>query len=276
MKTRFIPAAAIALTSLTLTATAVAQVNSTTTTPASPATQSSPGTKSPATTDTVRPDARATGSTAMPAATAKRRGDAVDDKDRLENVLKSAANRGDYAKMLEKEGYRISAINSDKPEYLEYEIVKGDTSYEVQLDFDDKAPKATKIDVTANMWRADSTKKMMKDPNHKSASPMVATDGTASDRRYQKDWDSEKEKIEKAMKPGQSVDAYKKQLADMGYKITSVNDKEKDYVEYEIVKGQNSYEVQIDLDEKTRMGKEIDVTTNVWEADSTERAKGEK
>ena len=55
--------------------------------------------------------------------------------------------------------------------------------------------------------------------------------------------------------------------------ITSVNDREADYVEYEIVKGDNSYEVQIDLDPTTKLGKEVDVTSNLWEAESTDRTK---
>lgn len=272
MKPYLIPFTAI---TLILSSAAIAQTSSTTT-PASPATQPGAATTSPATTDTVRPAAMNNG-TAAPGSRAMRDRDSGDEKDRLEKVLAGAQGRGDYAKMLEKEGYRISSINSDKPSYLEYEIVKGGKSFEVQLDFDDKSPKATKIDVTTNMWRADSTKQMMKDPNYKSDTAMVADpQGRHSDRQYMKAWNNEKEKLEQSMKPGQSVDAYKKQIEGMGYRITSVNDRDKDYVEYEIVKGQNSYEVQIDLDSKTQMGKEIDVTTNVWEADSTERAKGDK
>lgn len=58
--------------------------------------------------------------------------------------------------------------------------------------------------------------------------------------------------------------------------MTAVNDREKDYVEYEIVKGENSYEVQIDLDSKTGMGSKINVTSNLWEAEATERAADKK
>ncbi len=199
-----------------------------------------------------------------------------DEKDKLEQALKAGTSRDDYRKILEKEGYKISSINSDKKEYLEYEVVKGDKSYEVQLDFDDGAPKATKIDVTANMWRAESTKQMVKDPNYKATAPLAADpDSKFSDRKYMKGWNDEKEKLEKSLATNMKASDYKAQIEKMGYKITSVNDKEKDYVEYEIVKGENSYEVQIDLDDKG-MGKKVDVTTNVWETDSTERAKGDK
>jgi hypothetical protein len=58
----------------------------------------------------------------------------------------------------------------------------------------------------------------------------------------------------------------------MGYKVTAVNDRDKDYVEYEIVKGENSYEVQIDLDPRTGMSRKVDVTSNLWEAEATDKA----
>ncbi len=199
------------------------------------------------------------------------------EKDKLEQALKGAQNRADYASILEKNGYRISSINVDKPDYLEYEIVKGQQSYEVHLDFKDNAPKATKVAVAANMWRADSTEKMMKDENYKHAGPMVADpNGRYSDRQYVKGWTDEKEKLEKALPAGMKVADMKAKIEQMGYKITSTNDREKDYVEYEIVKGDNSYEVQADLDAKTGMTKDVDVASNVWETDATERAKGDK
>ncbi|MEO8247861.1 MAG: hypothetical protein ABI589_00685 [Burkholderiales bacterium] len=199
------------------------------------------------------------------------------EKDKLEEALKAGQNRADYRSIIEKHGYKVSAINADKPDYLEYEIVKGKKSYEVQLDFKDNAPKATKVDVTTNMWQAEGTEKMLKDEKYAHASPLAADpEGRYSDRRYMKDWTGEKDKLEKALAGPMKPADYLKKLADMGYKVTSVNDKEKDYVEYEIVKGKNSYEVQIDLDPATQMGKKVDVETNVWETDSTERAKGEK
>jgi hypothetical protein len=78
---------------------------------------------------------------------------------------------------------------------------------------------------------------------------MVADpDSRYSDRHLMKAWNDEKDQLEKILTPKQTLDAYKKALKQRGYEITSVNDREADYVEYEIVKGDNSYEVQIDLD----------------------------
>jgi hypothetical protein len=196
-----------------------------------------------------------------------------DERDRLEQQLRGVQSRADYAKLLQDNGYRISAINADKPDYLEYEVVKGKRSYEVQIDFDKGSARATEVDVTANMWRADSTKRMLDDANYKPAALRDDPDSRFSDRRYMRAWTDEKERLEKALAPNQTVAAYKNTIERMGYKITAVNDRESDYVEYEILKGDNSYEVQIDLDPKTRMGKEIDIASNVWDAKGTERAK---
>ena len=196
------------------------------------------------------------------------------DENQLELKLKDVQNRADYAKVLQSNGYRISATNDDEPDYLEYEVVKGNQSYEVQLSFDDGASKATKIDVASNIWRADSTEKMLNDPQYKNPNAMVVDpDARYSDRHHMQAWTDEKDQLEKVLTPKQTVDAYKQTLKQRGYEITSVNDREADYVEYEIVKGDNSYEVQIDLDPTTKLGKEVDVTSNLWEAESTDRTK---
>jgi hypothetical protein len=128
--------------------------------------------------------------------------------------------------------------------------------------------------VTNNLWRADATKRMLDDASYKPAAPLAADpQARYSDRRYLKAWTDEKDRLERALPPNQPVAVYRGMLEQQGYKITAVNDREADYVEYEIVKGDNSYEVQIDLDPKTGLGKEVDVTSNAWDAEGTERAK---
>jgi hypothetical protein len=117
----------------------------------------------------------------------------------------------------------------------------------------------------------------MKDADYKHAGPIVADkDSRYSDRRYMKDWTDEKDRLEKALPPNMKITDYKSKIEQQGYKITAVNDREKDYVEYEIAKGKNSYEVQIDIDPKTGLGKKIDVTSNLYEADATDKATDKK
>jgi len=93
-----------------------------------------------------------------------------------------------------------------------------------------------------------------------------------SDRDRRKAYDSEEEKLEKALKTGESKQSYRSQLEKMGYKITSVNADKPDYVEYEIVKGNDTYEVQIDFDKNSGKATKVDVTSNLWQADATDKA----
>ena len=84
-----------------------------------------------------------------------------DEEDRLEKALKTGEEKEFYRRELEKMGWQITAVNYDKPDYLEYEIVKADNSYEVQIDFDKNSHKATKVDVAMNAWKTDATKKAL-------------------------------------------------------------------------------------------------------------------
>lgn len=197
-----------------------------------------------------------------------------DTKKQLEQLLKSATNRAEYAKILEKNGFHITSINTDKTDALEYEVVHGDRSYEVHIKFKAGVVPATDIDVTNNFWRAPATKAMLKDNNYKVAGTMKADpEGRYSDSRYRKASDTEKDQLEKLRTANMTAAQYMAKIKDRGYKITATNDKEADYLEYEILKGDNSYEVQLDIDSKTKVIKEVDVATNVWDAEGTERAK---
>jgi hypothetical protein len=84
------------------------------------------------------------------------------DKEKLEQALKTGEEKAFYRRELEKMGWQITSVNYDKPDYLEYEIVKGDQSYEVQMDFDKNSHKATKVDVAFNAWKTDATKQALK------------------------------------------------------------------------------------------------------------------
>ena len=86
-----------------------------------------------------------------------------DSEDKLEQALKTGEEKDFYRRQLEKMGWKITSVNYDKPDYVEYEIVKGDDSYEVQIDFDKNSRKATKVDVALNAWKADATKQALQD-----------------------------------------------------------------------------------------------------------------
>jgi hypothetical protein len=84
------------------------------------------------------------------------------EEDNLERALKTGEAKDFYRRELEKMGWQITSVNYDKPDYVEYEIVKGDDSYEVQIDLDKNSHKATKVDVAMNVWKTDATKQALK------------------------------------------------------------------------------------------------------------------
>ena len=194
-----------------------------------------------------------------------------DEEQKLEQALKAGQDKNFYRRELEKMGYQITSINYDKPDYVEYEIVKGNNSYEAQLDFD-KSGKATKIDIAPNLWRTDSTKAALRGKKVSAPKGAIANPERYSDRDKRKAYDSEEEKLEKTLKTGETKQSYRSQLEKMGYKITSVNADKPDYVEYEIVKGNDTYEVQIDFDKNSGKATKVDVTSNLWQADATDKA----
>ncbi len=197
--------------------------------------------------------------------------DWTSDKDMLASHLKTGVSKADYMKAIADAGFTITAINSDKPDYLEYEVVKGTDSYEVQIDLDKGTKLGTKVDVDRNLWRADATKEAIRSGKAVTATKAVPNGDKYSDRAYSKNWTSEKDKLEKSLGNGKDLATYKAELKKMGYQVTSINDKEKDYVEMEVVKGNDTYEVQIDLDDAGK-GKKVDVAANMWHSDATDKA----
>jgi hypothetical protein len=114
---------------------------------------------------------------------------------------------------------------------------------------------------------------MLKDANYKNPTALSADPaGRYSDSRYRQAWSDEKDRLEKALPANLKVSEYKPKIESMGYKVTAVNDRDKDHVEYEIAKGDHSYEVKIAVDPQTQLAKDVDVTSNLWEAAPTDRA----
>jgi uncharacterized protein YmfQ (DUF2313 family) len=196
-----------------------------------------------------------------------------DEEDKLEKALKTGEEKDFYRRELEKMGWQITSVNYDKPDYLEYEIVKGKDSYEVQMDFDKNSHKATKVDVTTNVWQTDATDNAVR-TGKKVAYPKTTTPNPArySEREKAKSSKDNEDKLETALKTGEEKAFYRRELEKMGWKITSVNYDKPDYVEYEIVKGDQSYEVQIDFDNNSRKATKVDVAANAWKADATKKA----
>src|SRR5690242_989966 len=174
---------------------------------------------------------------------------AKDSEDKLEKALKTGETKEFYRRELEKAGWSITSVNYDKPDYLEYEIVKGDQSYEVQIDLDKNSHKATKVDVATNVWKTDATEQALKNGKKVEYPNRTTADASRySDRDRTKSTKNQKDRLEQALKTGEEKPFYNRELDKMGWKITSVNYDKPDYAEHEIVKNDSTYEVQIDFD----------------------------
>jgi uncharacterized protein YmfQ (DUF2313 family) len=200
----------------------------------------------------------------------------TNEKDALEKMLGTGKDKAYYRSELEKAGYWITAINADTPARLEYEIVKGANTYEVQVNFADG--RSTKVDVTTNVWKDAKTKEAMAGRTTKYIYPTAVTKDAdkVSDSVRNKAWMDEKGKMEKELGIGHDRAYYKPALEKMGFKVTSVNENDKKNLEYEVVRGDTTYEVQVDFDATTAKSTRVGVSTNMWEAPATERAKGDK
>lgn len=196
------------------------------------------------------------------------------EKDKLQHSLGIGKDRAQYRQALESMGFWITAVNYDRPDYLEYEIVKGQDTYEVQINFDKDSQKATKVDVTANFWKAEGTERALEQQGYKYQYPSATTPNPDqySERARSGKWAGEKKELETALGVGQPKSHYRTALEKLGYVVTSVNYDRVDYLEYEVVKDKHSYEVQVDIDAKSGKSTKVDVTTNLWRADATKRA----
>ena len=196
------------------------------------------------------------------------------EEDKLEQALKTGEEKAFYRRELEKMGWQITSVNYDKPDYVEYEIVKGNDSYEVQIDMDKNSHKATKVDVALNAWKTDATDKALSHRGKPGVYPNRTTTNPErySDRDRMKTSKNSADKLEQALKTGEEKAFYRRELEKMGWQITSVNYDKPDYVEYEIVKGDDSYEVQIDMDKNSHKASKVDVALNAWKTDATKQA----
>ena len=71
------------------------------------------------------------------------------------NRERLAKPRTFYRKTNRRNVLQITYVDADRLDYVEYEIIEGTGTYEVQIDLDKKSGKATKVDVAPNIWHAE-------------------------------------------------------------------------------------------------------------------------
>lgn len=190
----------------------------------------------------------------------------------LEKDLKGSDTVEQLHNRLKKADYRITAINQESDSDVEYEVVKGDHTFEVKSEITDG--KLKDVEVTNNIWRADSTKRALKDANYDTSDVKYNKEhaGHYSDDQYTETWSKEKAALADAMPVGKKFEDYQQILKAKGYQITSINDKNDKKVEFEIVKGDHSFEVNLERDAETKVVKEVAVSHNIWTSEETEKA----
>ena len=191
----------------------------------------------------------------------------------LQKQLAPGAPAAEYRKKIEELGYKVTSTNYDTDDYLEYELVKGNMTWEAQIDVDDKTKKATKVDIVTNVWKTDATERALGRTVTVSTKPMYRNPYSERDRTSVARLIKELE----ALPVDQTKQFYKDSLAKQGYEITRINTDDAENLSLEAVKGANSVEVNVAFDEKTGKSTSIDADS-MWvesEATSREREKQE-
>lgn len=164
-----------------------------------------------------------------------------------------------YRSELKKRGYTITKVNTDDRDELDLEAVKNGHSIAMEVEFDDQTAKSTSIDADSMWAESESTER---------ARTGSMDRGSADEDER---WQQGQAQLERALPAGQPRDFYAKKLKELGYKVTSVNDDDPDNVEYEIVKGDQTYEVQIDIDDDTNKATNVEVGMNLWKTEASDR-----
>jgi uncharacterized protein YmfQ (DUF2313 family) len=197
-----------------------------------------------------------------------------------------------YRRKLDEMGYKVTSVNYDKSDYLEYEVVKGDQTWEVQIDVDDDTHRATKIDIVQNLWKADATQQSLDDSRRVAANDESGyrgdrrdDDTAAGERRRtverRNNQYSERDRTSTAqlvkeienLPVGRDKQYYKEALRKHGYNIARVDKDDTDEMELEAVKDGRSVKVDIDFDEDTGKSTKIDAGSLWAESEATTRTR---
>jgi uncharacterized protein YmfQ (DUF2313 family) len=186
-----------------------------------------------------------------------------------------------YRRKLEELGYKVTSVNYDKPEYVEYEVVKGDQTWEVQIDVDDNTHRATKVDIVANAWKTDATKQEIKrnkqmatgnEPTYSEGHRTAAIRNNQYSDRDRTTTDQLVKELE-GLPVGHDKQFYKEVLHKQGYDISRIDKDETDELKLEAVKNGYSVKMDIAFGEDTGRSTKIDASSLWAESESTTRAR---
>jgi hypothetical protein len=198
-----------------------------------------------------------------------------------------------YRRKLKDLGYKITSTNYNNPDYLEYEVVKGDQTWEVQIDIDEDTNKATEVDIAQNVWQTDATRSMIREnqqmartnPARVDTPADIHTTANATETRrrmaLRNNQYSDRDRTNtdqlirdlETLPVGRSKEFYKTTLRQRGYEISKINKDDADELDLEAVKDGNSVQMEVDFDEDTGRSTEVDASTLWAESESTTRTR---
>lgn len=184
-----------------------------------------------------------------------------------------------YRQKIEDLGYKVTSTNDKKAGYQEYEVVKGDETWEVQIKVDDDTHKATKVDIVSNPWKTDATKQELKKekPVAESTSSSSAMHRTAADHTHSTAMDrpTSDQLINelKSLPVERDKQFYKEALRQRGYDISRIDKDEKDELKLEAVKNGHSVKMDVAFNADTGKSTKVDASSLWAESESTTRTR---
>lgn len=172
-----------------------------------------------------------------------------------------------YRPKLEKLGYRVTALNYNDDDYVEYEVVKGKETWEVQIDVEDETNKAESIEIDPNVWKTEATERALAGNTDITVAEPSASSARYSDRRR-----AESEELIKeleALPVGNSKQYYRDALKKNGYEITKVSEDSQDLLKLEAVKNKQSVQLNVSFDEESKKSTKVDADSLWVESEST-------
>jgi hypothetical protein len=151
-------------------------------------------------------------------------------------------------------GYIVTSINYNAPDYAEYEVVKGDRSYEVQIDIDENTGTATNIDIEPNPWKTDRTEATtefneggvaLNDPDY----VMVITPIHTVDAHERTALEKMVQDLER-VPAGQSRGSYRNALEGRGYRVLDSAEKN-NRTQFRVAKDGREALVDVRFDDQT-------------------------
>ena len=83
----------------------------------------------------------------------------AEEKPAVEKELGVGDDRSYYRAALQKMGYTVTTTKDSDAGNLELEAVKGDTRYEIKVEFDEKSLKSTAVDVSTSIWETNAAER---------------------------------------------------------------------------------------------------------------------